>query len=399
MSTEPKTRYTAFLNKSRLLIEEKAGFGKSTLLRRVTIDYCDQFLSGFEKRIPIKLDAREIYLQVSERLEDWLAKYLKNRTGLNENDLKNLFLTQGINLIADGLDEASKEQRREFQSIFDGSKLLRKSNNQIIITTRPGWGIWLNSFDEPLSLDLFSINDVYQLVERWETYFRVENIVSKQKLDHLEYLKDKISLYSGNEAEMPKSIRVPLYLTYLIILAVTTEDIIEPIKVMNSEVSLYKRIFEDVIPEWEDIKSHDKGIKPSISELPTLNRRSILWAIAFTIQNQEDTTTSMTKNDLLGQLERMRKDYLAETTTAMCELGFQYWKGSNVLIVDGHHERVRFWHREMQEYGVARYLAEKCWFKDKSIEKDIEYKLLNDKEWQKVYQFYDAIILDEEHQL
>ncbi len=395
-NSKTRTKYSYFLRNLKLLVEEKAGFGKSMLLKRIAIDYCNQYLSNQREQIPVKLDARDIVLSGNGRFDDWLVKSLTSQTGLNEVQIRRTLNTRGVSLIVDGLDEASKEQRRDFYLILQRSNLVQEDGNQIIVASRPLGNIGLNSFDELVKLYPFSIYDAYQLVERWEKFFKR---IETDELAQLEHLKTKISSFSGKEGLMPESLKVPLYLTYLIFLTISQGGE-EALRILDNKISLYKRILEVVIRTWEESKQHDTDLKPDIAELSTMYRMPIICAIAFILQEQGKTNTSLAKNTLLIHLERIRNDYLAGMTVPMIEAWFKYWINSNVLVVnEPNFEQVSFWHREMQEYCAARYLAEKYRSSDLDMEEESQHKLYHDEDWQNVRRLYNAISRDPEHQI
>lgn len=395
--TKSRDGYKAFLNEKRLLIEDNAGLGKSTLLKRVCIELCDRFLAGKQKQVPIKFDAQAIQPGNLQKLEDWLAQTLSDHIEVNHEELKQVFGSQGIFLLVDGLDEASKEQRNNFHKMVQSSELFRAgSRSQILVATRRLTSLGLNSFREPLGISQFSVYEAFRLAKQWEDYFRVTRDESDLGLDSLKWLREKINKYAGKEADASELIKIPLYLTYIIFLAATpgiSNKVIDDI--LDSKILLYKRIIEELIPTWEDSKNRKNILKIGSDQLPWLEVFRILYAIAFFLQENRN----LSRIALMERLQSMAQgqDYLSATTPSMRDLGFQYWLSSSVLNVQENNGQVRFWHREMQEYGAAYYLAQRYGLRGIGMKNDLREKLLDDEDWQNVRYLYSAISRAEEY--
>lgn len=366
-------------------IEDKAGTGKSTLLKALVLHYCDLLLAGQESQVPVLSEARLLDLENGEPIETAILKRLKNHEGLNYQELYSLLQQGKLVLIVDGLDEAGKAKRLAlFDAIRNSETIRQPSGNQLIIAGRHLQRAGIQGFKK-VGLESLSLAGAYRLIRNWHRYLRT-SAIPMRSVENLDALSRYVNDLDATGRELDSMIRIPLYLTYLITLAAHSESSDKVLTLTRSKIGLYRRVIEHAIPYWETHKRAEGEDILGTPTLPTMAAYRTLFAIAFVLQSRPQFVNQL---QLFEALIADCHDYLRQVAEETIVSSFNYWVRASVLKIEPLEGSVEFWHYEMQEYCTARYLCAN-FPSPADMPEELAIVVYQD-DWQQVRNLYDAI--------
>ncbi|MEW4264487.1 NACHT domain-containing protein [Priestia megaterium] len=228
----------------KILIEDRAGMGKSTLMKRM-------FVSAIEERvgIPIFIELKQL-----EDSEDIVEIICENLNSINRPFDKELILELihrgDFIFFLDGYDEIPFKIRQ--RATEDLKHFIQKSrNNVFFMTSRPEKG--LSSFGEFKKMNIENL-------QPHESYDLIRKIDNRAGLNLSEYLINEIKNYdplSKNFRDISNFLHIPLLVT----LIYTTFKYTRELKTKKDE--FYSKIFDALYEEHDLSKDYYKRDKYS----------------------------------------------------------------------------------------------------------------------------------------
>lgn len=379
-----------------LFIQDSAGSGKSTLLQRIVLDACEAYIKGASHMIPCLLHANELTPKPLQSLETHIIELIASGKNLDAAEISSKAKRGGLLIAIDGFDEVSQAQRNSIAKALQRSRLYNDGGSgRLILAGRPVFNTGLGRLHK-VSLRPFTRDDAFSLVGRWRDHLLSTGTLAMHSKGHkvLQELRQYINDYQGS---LPIGVGKPLYLTYLIILATSSNFEDDIFNIVDRPVRLYKRIVEVVIPDWEDLKSHNSPASPFSISLSSPDSRKILLASAFAIHDA-DIGETMSEDTLFKSLKQgeFTKKYLQDVSNELLDWTLEEWLHATVLVRDKRQHSISFWHLELQEYCAARFLVERFDCMSLAIPTSLEEKMLTPK-WRGTRHWYHAIQSDLEH--
>ncbi|MGJ3249222.1 MAG: GUN4 domain-containing protein [Elainellaceae cyanobacterium] len=391
----------------RIVVLANPGYGKTTLLRHLTLIYVTEGFEQYGTRdfMPVLLRLREIHSLLIEeqlpRLSDLIVQHLRNKPrfrALNPSSAWfESYLEQGKCLVMlDGLDEVPKSQRSKVRH-WVNREMEAYRQTQFILTSRPhGFEIQPDKPDIPIDVNLklevldFNPDQKQLFVERWyqaivrrkwetasdDSLARTEGRhLSSDPVNHRiqdeadEYITDLMKQIVNSPA-LNELARNPLLLTMI---AVTH----------RAKTYLPKRKVE----LYETITNLLLGTRPYYKKthltLTASENKVLLQVIAFNLMQSEQTRFSPDEGAswIQATLIRCRKD----RKLSVAEF-FEEIKDTAGLLVEKELGFYEFAHKTFQEYFAALYVRE---LKEEG-ETFLVEKLLVES-WEEVICFYAAL--------
>lgn len=405
----------------RLVILAAPGYGKTTLMRHLTLTFVTNPPQELAELMPILLRFREVYSlmkvpslkpnQLSIDLEDpndfeislpeLIIRHLETQPEFRKATLTKNWLSDQLNrgnclVLLDGLDEVPKTNRQdvrrwvEYQMKFYG-------NTQFLITSRPhGFEQSLDEPSCPITVDLklkvldFTPDQKQDFVEKWyrtllwrlnweplfsssqrrETSSRLTEEQARLKSDQeaQKYASDLVRQIFNNPP-INDLARNPLLIT--MIASTHRAQTILP----KRRVELYDKIFDLLL-----------GTRPYAKKmhlsLTSTKIKVVLQELAWNLVNLEETqfTRNQVRQWIFEILNRCTEDRAFSPDNFLAEM-----TDIAGIIVEKEHGYYEFSHQTLQEYLAAKYLRER-----ENGEATLKTKLANDR-WKEVIQFYTAL--------
>jgi hypothetical protein len=330
-------------NYYRILIEDSAGMGKSTITKKIFRSAIEQ-----KKNIPIHIDLKNISKEKSI-----IEEIISQLSPINEKFSEEYFLLllnqSGFLFIFDGYDEISNYNRdyvnKEIRFFLTNAK-----DNLFIITSRPEEN--LSSFGDfkKFHIKQLSKKEAYNLLERYD-YYNYKNI-SRFLIEEINSHDDSISSFLGN----------PLLVTLLFKAYDYKKNI--PLK----KIEFYRQIFEALF-EAHDLSKAGYYRRDKYSSLSIDDFDKVLRYLAFKTLKQNSVIYDkdyllMLIEEVKGQIPNLKfkannfiKDLL-ETVPIFKKEGTD----------------IRWSHKSLQEYFAAKFL----WIDTKESQESILRKIYSD---------------------
>ncbi|MEO0490782.1 MAG: NACHT domain-containing protein, partial [Cyanobacteria bacterium J06659_2] len=396
----------------RMVILAAPGYGKTTLMRHLTLMFVSHPPANKPQFIPILLQFREIYtlMSIADAIEssdsldlpELVTRHLSLQPEFkNLQPSKNWFteqLKQGNCLVMlDGLDEVPKSQRRSVRQWVDWQMRFYE-RTQFILTSRPhGFELQPDDPSYPIKVNLklkvldFNPYQKKDFVEKWyrTVFWRMKWKPllerSQQTMEGTPLIEEQAKFRSEQEAkeavgDLVRQIvsspalndlaRNPLLVT--MIASTHRSQAVLP----KRRVELYDKIFDLLL-----------GTRPYVKKtaltLTSTENKAILQVLAWHLVNAEITRFSpqQGKNWIAESFQRCVKDQPFTTN--------QFWgEMADIagLIVEKRLGYLEFAHQTFQEYLAARHLREIAL----EGEAKLRANLTNDR-WQEVIRFYAAL--------
>lgn len=347
-----------FENCKKLLIIDTAGMGKSTMLKRMFIDICDQGLDILG--IPLFINLRR--LKKNWSIIDELEHQLSSLSERFDKELLLFFLQSGgFVFFLDGFDEISLNDKNVVtQNLQDF--INKAGDNSFIITSRPD-----SSLGGFLGFKTYTIKPL----EKEEAY----SLIRKYDLSSNKNVSQKlIDLLKSKEYKSASEFLQNPLLTTLLFNAFNYKQII-PLKKHLFYRQVYDAYFED-----HDLKKGDSYIHEKYSCLDIDDFARVLKYIGFHSMKEG---IEFSKDEILVIISKAKKkfsylddfkssDYLRDLVTVVplfCEEGVGY----------------KWAHKSLMEYFAARYIADELTDKNKDKVLTAIYKKSD------IYQFINVL--------
>ncbi|MGL6099096.1 MAG: NACHT domain-containing protein [Fusobacteriaceae bacterium] len=323
-----KFDFEIFSQTDKILIEDDAGMGKSTLMKYMFLSYFREEISSPKGYLPIFIEVRNI--SKNERLEDLIKKsFFLGSTDYNPNLVEKL-MEQKIIYFLDGFDEIPEEVKET-------------SINQIIdLTNRYRSNLYILSSRKENLLDNFSNY----------ARFKIKPLTLKEGMDLLKkynnihkegYFSELIDQVRTNKEALKDFLGTPL-LASLIYRAFSYKK-----NLPTSKVEFYSQVFDALYQEHD--LSTKRGYLRKI-ELPKIEFTKVLSEFAFS--NITSLRIEFTQSEMINSLEQLK-----------AKLGQSY---SSANLLGNFHKEVPlfrkesnsyYWsHKSMQEYFIALHISQ-----------------------------------------
>lgn len=396
----------------RMVILAAPGYGKTTLMRHLTLIFVSRPPTDKPEFMPILLRFREVYSLMSAAIE------MEVSNSLNLPELVALYLTQqpefeGLQpspnwfteqlkqgcclVMLDGLDEVPKRQRQSVRQWVD-QQMKIYDKTQFILTSRPhGFELQPDEPSYPIQVDLklkvldFNPDQKQDFVEKWyrTVFWRMKweklLVGSQRNPEGATLTEEQAKLRSEQEAQEAASelvrqivnspalndlARNPLLVT-MIASTHRTQTVLP-----KRRVELYDKIFDLLL-----------GTRPYAKKtaltLTATETRVVLQELAWQLVNAEKTQFSLRQSKfwIVEVLNRCLKDraFLPEQfIDEMVEIAG--------VLVEKERDAFEFSHQTFQEYLAALHVRELGDIGEALL---LE-KLANDR-WREVIRFYAAL--------
>lgn len=342
-----------FLGSSKVLIEDSAGMGKSTLMKILFLSYIETiFMEEKNEYIPIFIELRKY--KAKESFENFILRNFLLLSELDEiKDIKNIekikdiFFKKKFIYFFDGFDEVVTEEKSNVIA-----EIKRVSNsyakNYYILSSRSEGG-----------------------VENFNNFFKYK--IAPLKFEEGKMLLKKyvpLSLndffiqLDNNKEGLEEFLKTPLLASLIYAAYVYKNDI------PTSKRDIYSRVY-NALYEEHDSQSKENFVRSDLIEKEDLE--TILKDFAFS--NIKDLKTNFRKDEIKDELEKILKKYgFNEKTKKILRV---FTTGTCLFGTNGNEY---FWsHKSMQEYFIAKKIKER---NDK--EKIMNY-VINDKNNSRYY--------------
>ena len=383
----------------RLAIIADPGYGKTTLLRHLTLNFANRNYRnyGVAELVPVLLPFRDIHSRIQDQqtptLPDLVVEHLKSLAAFKKLAPKAQWFRDRLEhgkclVMLDGLDEVPESQRQKVSEWANWQ--MQAYSTAAIATSRPhGYDSSLFTGVETVKILDFTPDDIRRFIDKW-----YEVIVRRQKWDVLwrenqqkpeaEHLsREQVEAEIGAEAkaaaddlsrqifaspDLTKLAKNPLLVTII----AATHHAYESLP--SRRVRLYQKMFNLLLED----RPNRRETRLTLSVEDNL---AILQVLALCLSQQEITqfTPAQGKDWIETPLARCNAD--AALTPAKFLQEIQRITG---LLVGEACDRYEFTHKTFQEYLAAVEIHQ-------TGQNDLlAANLVNDK-WREVLRFYAAL--------
>ena len=331
----------AVLAHRTLLVVGDPGSGKSTFLKRVTFDLCNEHARGGP--LPARIDAAVLSTYIARQNEqklgpadvaspEWIPVFLgaqceeKNR-GLGADYFRDILKAGGCRVLIDGLDETPDEPSRERLA-----KLIREAaaafdSCRFVVTSRPEGKAPIPDFEEVVIGDL-EPEAIRAFLEKL-----AKQLYSTDETRERKFREDLEAAVNGRR-EIRKMTRNPVMLTALAVLQHNN------VKLPEKRVDLYGSILE-----WLSKQRAKPGRMPASDCLLRLRE------LALAMQNHEEGRRKQVTLAWAGEnLARRFANREAAERFLRAEQA-----DSGIVVSRG--REIAYWHLTFQEYLAALEIA------------------------------------------
>lgn len=359
----------------KLLLVGDPGSGKSTFLKRVAFQLCNEHATGGP--LPVRIEAAVLSTYIAQQHEqklgpadpaspDWIPVFLgaqcdeKNR-GLGADYFRARLKAGGCHVLIDGLDETPDESSRERLARLIREAAVAFDGCRFVVTSRPEGKIPIPDFEEVLIGDLepeairaFLAKVAKQLYPTDETRERM-------------FREDLVAAVNGRR-EIRKMTRNPVMLTALAVLQHNN------VKLPEKRVDLYGSILE-----WLSKQRAKPGRMPASDCLLRLRE------LALEMQNHEQGRQKQVTLAWAG--EKLARRF---ANREAAERFLRAEQADSGIVVSRGRE-LAYWHLTFQEYLAALEIA--------GWEDAHQYKLLlgrspkiHEPEWRETVLLYGGLL-------
>lgn len=327
-----KLNMNEFFNaSSKILIEDSAGMGKSTLMKILFLSFVEKIIEKNEGYYPIFLELRKY--KKEESFENFIIRNILMISDVDDlkeikniNRIKKMFFKSKFIYFLDGFDEVSMEDKSR---VISEIKRITGSyhNNYYILSSRTESG--LNNFSNFFKYQIKSL-DFNEGKELLKKYVEEENtdffIQLDQNREHLEFF-----------------LETPLLASLIYTAYIYKNDI------PTSKRELYSRVYNALYAE-HDSQSKENYLRDRMIGKEELD--SIL--VDFSFSNIKGLKTTFIKDEIVSNLNKVLKRYdysisiesiLNIITTGTCLFGTN---GNDYYWV----------HKSLQEYFISKKIKE-----------------------------------------
>ncbi|MBR5725502.1 MAG: NACHT domain-containing protein [Muribaculaceae bacterium] len=333
----------------KILIEDTAGMGKSTITKRMFIDLIDNGIEGVGVPIYIELNRLNKDRSILQEIQDGLSSLSE----VFDKDLLLRFIqTGGFIFFLDGYDEISIADRSEVTQDIQNFVYKAGTENFYILTSRPedslkSFGDFQSFKIQPLEKD-----EAFELLEKYD--MTDNKVISKKLIDLLK---------SGNYSSIDEYLENPLLVSLLYAAFDHKQSI--PLK----KHLFYRQVYEAYFDSHDLTKGIDAHQKRSGLDIDDF--KQVLKYVGYEclikigVQFDKDTILSSIENAkaFCGNLNFHKNDLLKDLITAVplfSKDGLEY----------------KWAHKSLMEYFAATFIKEDAKEKQDDILKAI-YKSEN----------------------
>lgn len=343
-----------FSESSKVLIEDTAGMGKSTLMKILFLSFVEAIFEGKNSNeyIPIFIELRKY--KAKESFENFIIRNFLSISDLDKIEnfknierIKDVFFDKNIIYFFDGFDEVIVEEK---SNIISEIKRFTNcySKNFYILSSRAEEGVEsFNNFFK-YKISPLTFEEGLELLEKY---------VSSEMVDFFVQLKN-------NKKSLEVFLRTPLLASLIYAAYVYKNDI------PTSKRDIYSRVY-NALYEEHDSHSKENFVRDDLIEKEDLE--TILKE--FSLSNIKDLKTNFTKEEMKEKIKIILQKYnlkenekkiLKVLTTGTC--------------IFGSNGNEYFWcHKSMQEYFIAKKI------KERNDKEDIIKYIINDKNNDRYY--------------
>ena len=329
-----------------VVLEGKAGSGKTTFLRRIAWALCREDREN--EKLTIPFSGRPIWIRISD-LESHISKFLeRNESGtpvlknaprwilhfladthMTEKFWDGVLRDYTTVLMLDGLDEGGDEERRkEMVSLFVKATSIYPC--RFIVTTRPVYEkkAALEGFSE-FQISELNQEEIEGFLRQWCGWAMPES----EAEHHYDLLMEALNAFQGIK-DLKSN---PLMLTALAVVYLKNK------RVPEQRSALYKAIVDRLA---DDFPSRVKDTRYAAEDTQ-------MYLRTIALRLQEDSAADMDMKDAAKLITERHRLPLAESkkflNDAQLHCGIVTLNGDNDL---------RFWHKSFQEFLAARAIVE-----------------------------------------
>ena len=331
----------ALLAHRRLLVVGDPGSGKSTFLKRVAFQLCNEHATGGP--LPIRMEAAVLSTYIAGQREkklgpadltspEWIPLFLGTQCEEKNRDLgadyfRAKLKAGGCHVLIDGLDETPDEPSRERMAKLIHQTAAAFNGCRFVVTSRPEGKVPIPDFEEALIGDLepeairaFLVKLAKQLYPEDETRERT--------------FREDLEAAVNGRREIRKMTRNPVMLTALAVLQHNN------VKLPEKRVDLYGSILE-----WLSKQRAKPGRMPASDCLLRLRE------LALEMQQHEEGRKKQVPLAWAG--DKLRKRFANREAAELFLLAEQ--ADSGIVVSRG--KDIAYWHVTFQEYLAALEIA------------------------------------------
>lgn len=336
---------------SRVIIEDTAGMGKSTITKIL-------FQSIIEQKagIPLLVELSQINSKNS------ILKEIQNQLSPIGKKISQDFIIKLINegnfvFLFDGFDEIALDDRE--YAIRDLQRFIEKANdNHFLITSRPEDSLTAFGDFQKFKVNPLKKGEAYSLLNKYDTYsyHKISKSLIKQLNDNPE---DSLQEYLNNP--------------FLVSLLYKSYEYKKDIPVKKSH--FYQQVF-DALFETHDLSKEGYLKRDKYSNLHTDDFERVLRYIAYftSIENKVEYD----KNSIIQFINKAKK-HLTDLKFSPSDFLKDLIKTVPVFKKEGNY--FKWGHKSLQDYFSAKFI----WIDSKENQEDILLKIYNDENNKRFY--------------
>lgn len=313
--------FSIFFKRNRVLIEDNAGMGKSTLIKFLISSYIKKNELENFNRIPILLELRN--LKENNSILDLIKEKVLNKS--DDNELLKLLFKENLIIFFDGFDEISEKNKSKIG--IEIKELSHSySDNFYILTSR----------SENI-LSIFASYLKYKI--RPLTILEAESLLRK-------YMQNDMKMYENLVLEIRKNYDLlKEFLQTPLLVSLLYETYSFKRNIPETKLEYYNQIFEALY------QAHDSNSKDGFErklELGNLEFRKVLEE--FSVLDLNNVKLQFNFNEMIERLEKVKKNLNKEFDT----IKFIENLEKQVPIFKKIGNDYIWCHKSMQEFFIAQ---------------------------------------------